>query len=99
MSSAPTATPVWHLYVPKLYTVLRRGYRADDFRHDLVAGLTVAIVALPLVPLIDAAGVTALRLVLQRCARAGTRVILSGLREQPRAILTQTGVSPESVHL
>lgn len=38
----------WHLYVPKLVSVLRRGYGPDDFRHDLVAGLTVAVVALPL---------------------------------------------------
>jgi sulfate permease, SulP family len=48
MSSARSATPAWHLYVPKLYTVLRRGYGSDDFRHDLLAGLTVAVVALPL---------------------------------------------------
>ncbi len=27
MSPAPVVTPAWHLYVPKLYTVLRRGYR------------------------------------------------------------------------
>ena len=40
--------PVWHLFVPKLFTLLRRGYALDDFRHDCVAGLTVAIVALPL---------------------------------------------------
>src|SRR5689334_11448080 len=40
--------PLWHLYVPKLVTLLRRGYGANDFRHDLLAGLTVAIVALPL---------------------------------------------------
>jgi SulP family sulfate permease len=38
----------WHLYVPKLVSVLRRGYGWVDFRHDAVAGLTVAIVALPL---------------------------------------------------
>jgi len=38
----------WHLYVPKLFVVLRRGYTFDDLRHDLVAGLTVSIVALPL---------------------------------------------------
>jgi SulP family sulfate permease len=31
-----------------LVTVLREGYRLDDFRHDLIAGITVAIVALPL---------------------------------------------------
>ena len=43
-----TAAPAWHLFVPKLYTVLRQGYDASGFRRDLVAGLTVAIVALPL---------------------------------------------------
>jgi SulP family sulfate permease len=36
------------LFVPKLVTVLREGYGWRDFRHDTVAGLTVAIVALPL---------------------------------------------------
>jgi SulP family sulfate permease len=40
--------PIWHLYVPKLVTVLRAGYGLGDLRSDLVAGLTVAIVALPL---------------------------------------------------
>lgn len=40
--------PAWHLFVPKLVTTLRQGYGAGDFRHDLIAGLTVAIVALPL---------------------------------------------------
>lgn len=36
------------LFTPKLFTVLREGYDAAKFRADLVAGLTVAIVALPL---------------------------------------------------
>ena len=36
------------MYAPKLLTVLREGYGANDFRADLIAGLTVAIVALPL---------------------------------------------------
>jgi len=36
------------LYTPKLFTVLREGYGLRDFRADAVAGLTVAIVALPL---------------------------------------------------
>src|SRR5689334_2007377 len=35
-------------FVPKLVTVLREGYGWRDFRNDTVAGLTVAIVALPL---------------------------------------------------
>ncbi len=36
------------MLVPKLITVLREGYRFPHFRNDLFAGITVAIVALPL---------------------------------------------------
>lgn len=36
------------LFTPKLVTVLREGYGLADFRDDVLAGLTVAIVALPL---------------------------------------------------
>jgi len=36
------------LYAPKLLTVLREGYGVSDVRADLISGLTVAIVALPL---------------------------------------------------
>lgn len=35
-------------YTPKLITALREGYSATTFRADAIAGLTVAIVALPL---------------------------------------------------
>jgi sulfate permease, SulP family len=46
---APSRQPSFaELYTPKLITVLREGYRLADFRADVVAGLTVAIVALPL---------------------------------------------------
>ena len=38
----------WKLFLPKTVTVLRQGYRFSDFRADGVAGLTVAVVALPL---------------------------------------------------
>lgn len=39
----------WRLYIPKSITVIaQEGYRFADFRADAVAGLTVAIVALPL---------------------------------------------------
>lgn len=48
----PFATPQqessWALFVPKLVTSFREGYGAEQFRHDFIAGLTVAIVALPL---------------------------------------------------
>ena len=47
------------LYSPKLITVLREGYDLADFRADVIAGLTVAIVALPLsMAIAIASGVT-----------------------------------------
>ncbi len=35
-------------FTPKLFTILRSGYSRQDCRADMLAGLTVAIVALPL---------------------------------------------------
>src|SRR5436190_14018985 len=36
------------LFTPKLVTIFREGYRLSHLRADAIAGLTVAIVALPL---------------------------------------------------
>jgi SulP family sulfate permease len=51
-SVSPLTTPVLsttaELFTPKLVTVLREGYRLRDLRADIISGLTVAIVALPL---------------------------------------------------
>src|SRR4051812_37076489 len=44
----PNGAATAHLYKPKLVTVLAEGYGRTALRRDLVAGLTVAIVALPL---------------------------------------------------
>jgi len=41
-------TSRWRPFTPKLVTVIGEGYSAADFRADALAGLTVAIVALPL---------------------------------------------------
>jgi len=38
----------WKLFLPKTVTVLRQGYGPADLRADSIAGLTVAVVALPL---------------------------------------------------
>ncbi|TIO34442.1 MAG: SulP family inorganic anion transporter [Mesorhizobium sp.] len=56
----PQARPSFaELFTPKLVTVLREGYTLAHFRADAVAGLTVAIVALPLCMAIAiASGVT-----------------------------------------
>jgi len=44
-----TAKPTFaELFTPKLVTILREGYGLKDLRSDAIAGLTVAIVALPL---------------------------------------------------
>ncbi len=45
MSEAPSFA---ELFTPKLVTVLREGYQLRQLRADAIAGLTVAIVALPL---------------------------------------------------
>ena len=45
---APPEPTFIELFTPKLVTILREGYNARDLTADALAGLTVAIVALPL---------------------------------------------------
>ncbi len=45
---APSEPTFAELFTPKIVTVFRDGYGFADLRADIVAGLTVAIVALPL---------------------------------------------------
>ncbi|MCA6106786.1 SulP family inorganic anion transporter [Bradyrhizobium sp. CNPSo 4026] len=55
----PDGTSTAHLYRPKLVTTLGEGYNLDKLRQDAVAGLTVAVVALPLsMAIAVASGVT-----------------------------------------
>src|SRR5918997_667016 len=58
--TAKTPAPTFsELFTPKLITVLREGYGLADLKADAVAGLTVAIVALPLsMAIAIASGVT-----------------------------------------
>jgi sulfate permease, SulP family len=46
--SMPDGTATAHLLRPKLATTFEEGYGPDRFRRDVLAGLTVAVVALPL---------------------------------------------------
>ena len=48
LASPPAQPSFAELFTPKLVTVLREGYSLASLRADLMAGLTVAIVALPL---------------------------------------------------
>ena len=59
MAARPVEPSFVELFTPKLVTVLREGYRLADLRADAIAGLTVAIVALPLsMAIAMASGVT-----------------------------------------
>ncbi|WP_041368201.1 SulP family inorganic anion transporter [Methylocella silvestris] len=59
MTTAAIAPSFAALFTPKLVTVLRERYGLADFRADVIAGLTVAIVALPLsMAIAIASGVT-----------------------------------------
>ncbi len=59
MAKNPNPPPFWHMFVPKLITVMREGYSLKHAQADLIAGLTVAIVAVPLsMALAIASGVT-----------------------------------------
>lgn len=48
LRGAPARAGTSEVFTPKLVTVLREGYGGKQLRRDAVAGLTVAIVALPL---------------------------------------------------
>src|ERR1700736_125099 len=48
LPAMPDGSATAHLYRPKLATVLAEGYNFGCFRRDMLAALTVAIVALPL---------------------------------------------------
>ncbi len=48
MANIPAPTQSSSEFLPKLVSTLREGYRPADLRADALAGLTVAIVALPL---------------------------------------------------
>src|SRR5262249_60514104 len=48
-TAAPSLRPSFaELFTPKLVTILKEGYNLAHFRSDAIAGLTVAVVALPL---------------------------------------------------
>jgi sulfate permease, SulP family len=92
----PPGVEAYQVSGPLFFAVANR---LDEVLNQFPRAPRVFILRLRLVPLIDASGVTALRQLVKRCSRAGTRVILSGLREQPRAILSQMGITPDGVHL
>lgn len=92
----PEGVEAFQISGPLFFAVANR---LDDVLNQFPAPPRVFILRMRLVPLIDSSGVTALRQFLERCERQGTRVILSGLREQPKQILAQMGVAPDDNQL
>jgi SulP family sulfate permease len=85
----PPGVEAFQISGPLFFAVANR---LDDVLSQFTTTPRVFILRMRLVPLIDVSGVRALRQMIERCRRNGTRVILSGLRQQPRAILAQMGV-------
>jgi sulfate permease, SulP family len=92
----PPGVEVFQVSGPLFFAVANR---LDEVLDQFPNPPRVFILRLRQVPLIDASGATALRQLVTRCARAGTRVIFSGLRRQPLEILTQMGIRPDGEHL
>jgi SulP family sulfate permease len=92
----PPGVEAFQISGPLFFAVANR---LDDVLNQFFKPPRVFILRLGQVPLIDSSGVTALVQMLQRCRRTGIRVIISGLQEQPRAILADMGIREDGVHL
>jgi len=92
----PPGVEAFQISGPLFFAVANR---LDEVLDQFPDPPRLFILRMRLVPLIDTTGVTALRQFLGRCRRNDTRVILSGLCEQPRAILDQMQLRPDGVQL
>jgi SulP family sulfate permease len=92
----PPGVEAFQISGPLFFAVANR---LDDVLNQFTTPPRVFILRLRLVPMIDASGVTALRQMVKRCERNGTRVVFSGLREQPSAILQQMNLKPDGKQL
>lgn len=92
----PPGVEVFQVSGPLFFAVANR---LDEVLNQFPSPPRFFILRLRQVPLIDASGAIALRQLVARCARSGTSVIFSGLRPQPREILTQMGIRPDGGHL
>ncbi len=85
----PPGVEVFQIAGPLFFAVANR---LDDVLRQLPPTTRVFILRTRLVPMIDASGVAALAGFLDGCAKRGIRVVVSGLREQPRAVLERMGL-------
>jgi SulP family sulfate permease len=92
----PQGVEVYQVAGPLFFAVANR---LDEVLDQFPRPPRVFILRLGLVPLIDVSGVRALRQLLKRCTHGGTRLILSGLQQQPRKVLAQMQLQPDGSHL
>jgi len=92
----PEGVEAYQVAGPLFFAVANR---LDEVLDQFLRPPRVFILRMRLVPLIDSSGVTALRQLIARCKRSGTRVILSGLQAQPQAVLRQMGLQADGVSL
>jgi sulfate permease, SulP family len=95
-SHLPLGVEVFQISGPLFFAVANR---LDEVLNQFPRPPRVFILRLRQVPLIDVSGAAALRQLVTRCTRSGTRVIFSGLGAQPLQILSQMGIRPDGEHL
>lgn len=89
----PPGVEVFRVSGPLFFGVANR---LDEVFDQFVEKPRAFILRMRRVPMIDASGVHALQSLRARCARHGTRLILSGLQPQAREVLEAMHVAPES---
>jgi sulfate permease, SulP family len=92
----PTGVEAFQISGPLFFAVADR---LDDVLNQFNPPPRVFVLRMRLVPLIDSSGVTSLQKMLKRCRDLNTSVILSGLQEQPRRILSQMRIYPDGAQL
>src|SRR5690606_15131138 len=88
----PEGVAAFRISGPLFFAVANR---LDDVLDQYFVAPKVFILRLREVPLIDASGATALAQFLERCHRQGTRLVLSGVRPQPRGVLDDMGLAQQ----
>ncbi|WP_199268712.1 SulP family inorganic anion transporter [Cognatiluteimonas profundi] len=69
--------------------------RLDNVLDQFRKAPKVFILRMRLVPIIDASGVHALRMLLQRCRKRGIVLVVSGLQTQPLRVVHQMHLTPQ----
>jgi SulP family sulfate permease len=73
--------------------------RLDNVLDQFRRAPKVFILRMRLVPIIDASGVHALRMLLQRCRKRGIELVISGLQPQPMRVVEQMHLHAETAGL